>query len=48
MFGEREVRKDVAEVRRHERRTAFFLPSRLSAIRPKNAEPEELKQNHST
>lgn len=45
IFGERDVRKDVAEVKMHESITAFFLPSHLSATRPKKAEPEQVNKN---
>lgn len=40
MLGESEVRKTVAEVRRHEIRTDLFRPNDPSANRPKTAEPE--------
>lgn len=39
------MRKDVAEVKMHESITAFFLPSHLSATRPKKAEPEQVNKN---
>lgn len=34
MFGEKEVRKEVMEDKRHDRSTVFFLPKYASAIHP--------------
>jgi hypothetical protein len=39
MFGERDVRKAVAEDRIHESSTVLFRPRDASAKQPKKAEP---------
>ena len=39
MFGERAVRKAVAEVKMQESNTAFFLPISPSARTPKTEDP---------
>lgn len=45
MLGEKEVRKIVTAVRRHEARTALFRPKCPSARRPKTAEPVRIHGN---